>query len=74
MLAMFEKHPDISLAGGVNLGLGAKPGSLTREIAKTLITERLTASPPAAIIPVRDAIGWGRVIAGKADPEYVLQI
>ncbi len=57
MLRLFEQHPAVSLASGVNVGLGAAPGSLTRLVAKDLIKARSAGPQRSGFRLARTAMG-----------------
>lgn len=57
MLEMFARHPEVVLASGVNVGLGAPAGTLTRETAKALINRHAATAPASQIKPMRAVIG-----------------
>lgn len=57
MLEMFEANPEVALANGDNLGLGAAPGTLTRDNAKALIRRALEISSAKSIKPASTGIG-----------------
>lgn len=57
MLQLFQQRPEVSLASGINLGSGTRPGSLTRESARELIKARLAASVTSGVRPARTGMG-----------------
>lgn len=65
MLLLFEQRPTVSLASGINVGLGAPAGTLTRDTAKSLIQSKLAQSPETGIIPVRSVIGCKMCFRGS---------
>lgn len=82
MVEMFEAYPEVVLANGDNLGLGAAPGSLTRERAKILISERLGAMTGEAPEAARTGLGsrmsfrgdlLGKVVFDERLPLYGYQ-
>lgn len=71
MLDLFARHPELSLAAGVNVGLGAKPGTLTRSLAKTLIEKKVAESAKPSITSIRSVNGCR--MAFRADLLDVVQ-